>query len=74
MEAHDFEKLLRSLAEEALEGRWYLKETAEQIDQAEQSREDAAASRLEIFITKYLKKNPEEEGVHYSADPGGPHP
>jgi len=66
MEAHDFEKLLSSLAEEALEGRWYLKETAEQIDQAEQSMEDAAADHLEFFIAKYLKKNPDQEGVHYS--------
>ena len=36
MEAHDFEALLRTVAEEASEGRWYLKETADHLDQAEQ--------------------------------------
>ncbi len=78
MEAHDFDALLRSVAEEVREpvkkdlfgshvtSRWYLKETADQIDQAEQEKEDAAAERLEKFMAGYLKKNPEEQGVHYS--------
>jgi hypothetical protein len=43
-----------------------LKETADQIDSAEQEKEDAAAERLEKFMAGVLKKNPEEEGVHYS--------
>jgi hypothetical protein len=86
MEAHDFDALLRSVAEEVqqpvkedlfrnkqpdlfgshIQSRWYLKETAEQVDQAEQVKEDAAANRLEQFIDDYLKKMPELEGVHYS--------
>lgn len=86
MEAHDFNALLRSVAEEVREpveesptaaragdpsgspvpSRWYLKETADELDQAEQEKEDAAAARLERFITKYLKAHPEEEGVHYT--------
>ena len=36
------------------------------MDQAEQAKEDAAAARLEKFMADYLKKHPEEEGVHYS--------
>jgi len=86
MEAHDFNALLRGVAEEVqqpikknlfdyedpdlfgshIDSRWYLKETADEVDHAEQAREDAAANRLETFMTKYLKKNPELEGVHYS--------
>lgn len=86
MEAHDFEALLRSVAEEVRQpvkenlfdnkapdlfeshvtSRWYLKETADDIDRAEQEKEDAAAERLEEFMAGCLKKRPEEEGVHYS--------
>ena len=67
MEAHDFNALLRSVAEEVQEpvkenlfdykepdlfgshvsSRWYLKETADELDTAEQEKEDAAAARLE---------------------------
>jgi len=46
--------------------RWYLKDAEDRIDEAEAVREDAAAEKLETFMTKYLKKNPEWEGVHYS--------
>jgi ParB-like chromosome segregation protein Spo0J len=49
-----------------VQSRWYLKETADQIDHAEQAKEDAAAARLSKFIAEYLKKKPELEGVHYS--------
>ena len=70
MEAHDFEALLRTVAEEVQQqgqqGRWYLKETADQVDHAEQAKEDAAAARLAKFIGEQLKRNPEQEGVHYS--------
>ena len=86
MEAHNFEALLRSVAEEVrqpvredlfrnkeadlfgshVQSRWYLKENADQVDHAEQAKEDAAASRLSKFISEDLKKNPELEGVHYS--------
>ncbi len=86
MEAHDFDALLRSVAEEVqqpikknifenkepdlfgsrVERRWYLKETADQVDQAEQAKEDAAAARLSKFISDYLKRKPELEGVHHS--------
>jgi len=86
MEAHDFDALLRTVAEEvevrspafpksraslpksraSESSRWYLKETADAIDKAEQQKEDAAAGRLEQFMREYLEDNPEEEGVHYS--------
>jgi DNA modification methylase len=86
MEAHDFDALLKSVAEEVqlpikknlfenkepdlfgshVESRWYLKETADQVDQAEQAKEDDAAARLSKFISEFLKKKPELEGVHYS--------
>lgn len=86
MEAHDFDTLLQSVAEEVqesvkkdlfrdkdpdlfgshIQSRWYLKETADHIDQAEQVKEDFAAKRLGKFIGEYLKKKPELEGVHYS--------
>jgi DNA modification methylase len=86
MEAHDFEALLKTVAEDVqqpvkedlfrnkeadlwgshIQSRWYLKETADQMDQAEQAKEDAAAARLAKFIGEYLKKNPEREGVRYS--------
>lgn len=86
METHDFDSLLRSVAEEVQEpvkenlfenkkpdlfgshvrSRWYLKETADQIDQGEEEKEDAAAERLEKFMATYLEKHLEQEGVHYS--------
>lgn len=86
MEAHDFNALLRSVAEEVQEpikenlfdykepdlfgshisSRWYLKETADELDRAEQAKEDAAAARLETHMAAHLRKHPEDEGVHYS--------
>ena len=77
MEAHDFDALLRSVAEEVRQpvkedlfdnkepdlfgshvaSRWYLKETADQIDRAEQEKEDAAAERLD----KFMLGDPQEE-------------
>ena len=86
MEAHDFNALLRSVAEEVREpvkenlfdnkepdlfgshisSRWYLKETADELDTAEQEKEDAAAARLEKHMAAHLRKHPEDEGVHYS--------
>lgn len=49
-----------------MSSRWYLKETADEVDQAEQEKEDAAAARLEGFIGEHLQKHPEDEGVHYT--------
>jgi DNA modification methylase len=86
MEAHDFDALLKSVADEVqqpvnedlfrtkepdlfgshVQSRWYLKETADQVDQAEQAKEDVAAALLAKFIGGYLKEKPELEGVHYS--------
>ncbi len=86
MEAHDFNTLLQSVAEEVQEpvkenlfdtkepdlfgshvsSRWYLKETADEVDTAEQQKEDAAAARLETYMATHLRKHPEDEGVHYS--------
>ena len=64
-ERHDFDELLRSVAEE-VDGRWYLLETAAQVDEAESAKETAAAVRLEVFMQEYLQQQPEELGVHYS--------
>jgi DNA modification methylase len=86
MEAHDFDALLKSVADEVqqpakedlfrdkeadlfgshLQSRWYLKETADQVDHAEQIKEDTAAGHLAKCISEYLKKKAEFEGVHYS--------
>lgn len=64
-ERHDFDRLLRSVAEE-VDGRWYLLETAGQVDEAESAKEAAAAAHLETFMDEYLAERPEESGVHYS--------
>ncbi len=48
-------------------GRWYLKEKELDVyDEAETTREDAAATKLEAFMEDWLKKNRHKEGVHYS--------
>jgi len=46
--------------------RWYLKETAEIVDEAESLLEDKAAKRLEKFMKEFLQEHTEYEGVHYS--------
>jgi DNA modification methylase len=70
MQAHNFEELLREVADETKDAggasRWYLKESEEgQIDAAEAAKEDSASKAMEKFITKTLEKN-YAEGVHYS--------
>jgi len=48
-------------------GRWYLKEAEINVqDAAESAKEDAAADTIRTFMSKWLKQNPEFEGVHYS--------
>lgn len=48
-------------------GRWYLKEKELDVyDEAETTREDAAATKLEAFMEDWLQKNRHKEGVHYS--------
>jgi 16S rRNA G966 N2-methylase RsmD len=64
-ERHDFDRLLRSVAED-VNGRWYLLETVGQVDEAESAKEGAAAARLEAFMVQYLNERPEESGIHYS--------
>jgi 16S rRNA G966 N2-methylase RsmD len=86
MEAHNFDEVLQSVAEEVeqpikknlfensapdlfgshIQGRWYLKETAEELDKAEMVKEENASLRLEEFVNKYLRERPEEEGAHYT--------
>lgn len=74
MEAHNFEEILGRVADpnkpEGSTGnglRWYLKETElNAVDSAETIKEDAAAEKVAKFITEFLKKHPEDEGVHYS--------
>jgi len=85
-ERHDFDDLLRSVAEPVSEARmanlfekespnlfgthenvrWYLKASADILDEAESAKETSAARRLEVFMTRYLTEHPEETGVHYS--------
>lgn len=62
---HNFDELLRTVAEET-GGRWYLLDTADQLDETESKKENAAASRLEAFMQEYLQSHPGEYGVHYS--------
>ncbi len=73
-ERHNFDKLLRNVAEEVRTpdasgntiSRYYLLETAGEVDAAESQKESAAAERLEAFMATYLKDHPEFDGVHYS--------
>jgi DNA modification methylase len=46
--------------------RWYLKETADRVDEVEGRLEDKAAAKLEAFMAKQLAEHSEAEGVHYS--------
>lgn len=64
---HNFDELLRTVAEES-HGRWYLLETAGQVDEAEGRKEAAAAQRLEAFMRSQLagRAGALAEGVHYS--------
>jgi hypothetical protein len=64
-ERHNFDEILRSVAEN-VDGRWYLLETADQVDEAESRKETEAAAHLEAFMYQYLQENPGEIGVHYS--------
>jgi DNA modification methylase len=83
---HNFDELLRSVAEPVTEPvmkdlfeqksadlfgsheiiRWYLLDTAGQVDEAESKREIATAQRLESFMGHWLEERPSESGVHYS--------
>ncbi len=74
-ERHNFEGLLNGVAESIGQpgstsnkapARWYLRSTADQIDDAESAKEAAAAERIERYMGKYLAENPEVSGVHYS--------
>ena len=74
-ERHNFEALLNGVAEPVgRDGnttaketvRWYLRATADQIDEAESAKEAAAAERMERYMGKHLTENPELSGVHYS--------
>lgn len=74
-ERHNFEALLTRVAEPVGQPgnasnktpvRWYLRATADQIDEAESAKEAAAAERLERYMVKYLTQKPEESGIHYS--------
>jgi DNA modification methylase len=73
MEAHDFDEILNSVAEESAglsvseASRWYLRETEMTMtDEAEVIREDNVAQILGQFIASHLNKHREEDGVHYS--------
>jgi DNA modification methylase len=71
MQAHNFDELLREVAEEATvagggSSRWYLKEAEEtQLDASEQQAEDKAAAVMNKFIAKKTDDTG-AEGVHYS--------
>lgn len=64
-ERHNFDELLRSVAEET-NGRWYLLATADQVDEAESKKETSSAARLDTFMQNFLKEHSGEAGVHYS--------
>lgn len=67
-ERHNFDELLRSVAEEAPpgSGRWYLLETAGQVDETESKKETAATAHLEAYMQKVLAEQRDAMGVHYS--------
>ncbi len=69
MEAHNFDALLRQVAEPASDDqtRWFLQHGDEtKIDAAESAKEEKAAQIIGNFIAQWLRKHPEQEGVHYS--------
>ena len=69
MEAHNFEELLRLVAEAGADSpdKWFLKESEDlRIDETEAAKEDRAAGALARFTQNYLADNPEQEGIHYS--------
>ncbi|HPQ70646.1 MAG TPA: DNA methyltransferase [bacterium] len=45
---------------------WFLKGTADQVDELESKLEDKAAAKLETFMVEHLKAHSEAEGVHFS--------
>ena len=66
-ERHDFDALLRSVAEDPRhDNHWYLLDTADLVDQAESAKADAAAGRLDAYMQAYLEEHPDASGVHYS--------
>ena len=84
-ERHNFQALLEAIAEPVAEDeetrflqrnlvsgnavRWYLHATAGELDDAERTREDAAAARLEVLMQRrfdYQLAANADEGVHYS--------
>ncbi|HOU13756.1 MAG TPA: hypothetical protein PKZ84_11620 [Anaerolineae bacterium] len=73
-ERHNFDALLRTVAEETPpgSGHWYLAETAEQADDAERIKEDKAAAYLEIFMGEKVKreKGEGEEGEKEQREKG----
>ncbi len=69
MEAHNFDALLRQIAEPASDdqARWFLQHDDEtKIDAAESAKEEKAAQIIGSFLAQWLRKHPEQEGVHYS--------
>lgn len=74
MEPHNFDALLTRIANSSnSEGvsdkidHWYLKGSELEVeDSTESAKEDAAAAKLKIYMTKWLKDHPSDEGIHYS--------
>ncbi len=69
MEAHNFDALLRQVAEPASDdqARWFLQHDDEtKIDAAESAKEEKSAQIIGNFLAQWLRKHPEQEGVHYS--------
>lgn len=64
-ERHNFDELLRSIAED-VNGRWYLLDTAGLVDETESKKETSSAKRLEGYMQKVLSAQRDAMGVHYS--------
>ena len=64
-ERHNFDELLRSVAEE-VNGCWYLLDTAGLVDETESKKETGAANRLEGYMQKVLSEQRDVMGIHYS--------
>lgn len=64
-ERHNFDELLRSVAEE-VNGRWYLLDTVGLVDETESKKETDAAKRLEGYMQKVQSEQRDVMGIHYS--------
>src|SRR5260221_5672581 len=66
MEAHNFDALLRQVAEPASDdqARWFLQHDDETKIDAESAKEEKAAQIIRSFLSRWLRQHPEQDRVH----------